>query len=31
MNMYIAICKAVADKASFEIVDKASMVDPREC
>jgi ABC-type branched-subunit amino acid transport system substrate-binding protein len=31
MNMYIAVCKAVADKASFEIVDKASMVDPREC
>ena len=31
MNMYIAVCKAVADKASFEIVDKAIMVDPREC
>jgi ABC-type branched-subunit amino acid transport system substrate-binding protein len=31
MNMYIAVCKTVADKASFEIVDKASMVDPREC
>ncbi len=31
MNMYIALCKVSADKPSFEIVDKAAMVDPREC
>jgi ABC-type branched-subunit amino acid transport system substrate-binding protein len=31
MNMYIAVCKVNADKASYEIVDKADMVDPREC
>ncbi len=31
MNMYTAACKVSSDKPSFEIVDKAAMVDPREC
>ncbi len=31
MNMYTAVCKVNGDKASYKIVDKADMVDPREC
>ncbi len=31
MNMYTAICRINAGKPYYEIVDKADMVDPREC
>jgi ABC-type branched-subunit amino acid transport system substrate-binding protein len=31
MNMYTAVCKVSGDKATYGIVDKADMVDPREC
>ena len=31
MNMYIAVCKNDAGKTRYEVVDKAVMVDPREC
>ncbi len=31
MNMYIARCKATGEKTSYEIISKASMVDPKEC
>ena len=31
MNMYTAVCKVTAGKPAYEIVDKADMVDPREC
>ena len=31
MNMYIAVCKNAAGKTRYEVIDKASMVDPREC
>ena len=31
MNMYTAVCKLNAGKPYYEIVDKADMVDPREC
>jgi ABC-type branched-subunit amino acid transport system substrate-binding protein len=31
MNMYTAMCKINGDKLYYEIVDKADMVDPREC
>jgi ABC-type branched-subunit amino acid transport system substrate-binding protein len=31
MNMYIAVCKNDAGKTRYEVVDKAAMVDPREC
>lgn len=31
MNMYIAICKNDAGKTRYEVIDKADMVDPREC
>jgi urea transport system substrate-binding protein len=31
MNMYTAVCRVTGDRPSFEIVDKAAMVDPREC
>jgi ABC-type branched-subunit amino acid transport system substrate-binding protein len=31
MNMYTAICKVTAGKPAYDIVDKADMVDPREC
>jgi branched-chain amino acid transport system substrate-binding protein len=31
MNMYTAVCKVSGDKPTYDIVDKADMVDPREC
>jgi ABC-type branched-subunit amino acid transport system substrate-binding protein len=31
MNMYTAVCKVTAGKPAYHIVDKADMVDPREC
>ena len=32
MNMYIAVCKnANGGKAHYEVIDKATMVDPKEC
>ena len=31
MNMYIAICRNDAGQTRYEVVDKADMVDPREC
>lgn len=31
MNMYIAICKNEGGKTRYEVIDKADMVDPREC
>jgi len=31
MNMYIAVCKNDAGKTRYEVVDKAALVDPREC
>jgi hypothetical protein len=31
MNMYTAVCRVTGGRPSFEIVDKAAMVDPREC
>jgi branched-chain amino acid transport system substrate-binding protein len=31
MNMYTAVCKVSGDKPSYQISDKADMVDPREC
>lgn len=31
MNMYIAVCKNDGGKTRYEVIDKASMVDPREC
>ena len=31
MNMYIATCRNDAGKTRYEVVDKAEMVDPREC
>jgi branched-chain amino acid transport system substrate-binding protein len=31
MNMYIAVCRNDAGKTRYEVVDKAAMVDPREC
>ncbi len=31
MNMYIAVCKSEGGKTRYDIIDKASMVDPREC
>jgi len=31
MNMYTAVCKVTDGKPAYEIVDKADMVDPREC
>ena len=31
MNMYIAQCKAHGDKASYDIISKYDMVDPKEC
>ncbi len=31
MNMYTAVCKVSADRPTYDIVDKADMVDPREC
>jgi len=31
MNMYIAVCKSTDGKTRYDIIDKASMVDPREC
>jgi len=31
MNMYIAVCKNDAGKTRYEVIDKAAMVDPREC
>lgn len=31
MNMYIAVCKNDAGKTRYEVIDKAEMVDPREC
>jgi len=31
MNMYIAVCKNEAGKAHYEVIDKATMVDSREC
>ncbi len=31
MNMYTAICKVSGEKPAYDIVDKADMVDPREC
>jgi ABC-type branched-subunit amino acid transport system substrate-binding protein len=31
MNMYIAVCKNEAGKTRYDVIDKAEMVDPREC
>ncbi len=31
MNMYIAICRNDAGRTRYEVVDRADMVDPREC
>jgi urea transport system substrate-binding protein len=31
MNMYIAVCKNDAGKAHYEVIDRATMVDPKEC
>ncbi|MDO9711573.1 substrate-binding protein [Paracraurococcus lichenis] len=31
MNMYIAICRNEGGKTRYEVIDKADMVDPREC
>jgi hypothetical protein len=31
MNMYIAVGKIDAGAVHFEVIDKATMVDPREC
>ena len=31
MNMYIAVCRNEAGRTRYEVVDKADMVDPREC
>jgi hypothetical protein len=31
MNMYIAVGKIDAGTVHFEVIDKATMVDPREC
>jgi len=31
MNMYIAVCKNDGGKTRYEVIDKTSMVDPREC
>ena len=31
MNMYIAVCKSEAGKTRYDVIDKADMVDPREC
>jgi ABC-type branched-subunit amino acid transport system substrate-binding protein len=31
MNMYTAVCKVSADRPTYDIVDKADMVDPQEC
>lgn len=31
MNMYIAVCRNEAGRTRYEVVDKAEMVDPREC
>lgn len=31
MNMYIAVCKSEAGKTRYDVIDKAEMVDPREC
>jgi ABC-type branched-subunit amino acid transport system substrate-binding protein len=31
MNMYIAVCKNDAGKPRYEVIDKAAMVDPKEC
>jgi len=29
--MYIAVCKSEAGKTRYDVIDKADMVDPREC
>jgi ABC-type branched-subunit amino acid transport system substrate-binding protein len=31
MNMYTAVCRNDAGKTRYEVIDKADMVDPREC
>ena len=31
MNMYIAVCKNEGGATRYEVIDKAAMVDPREC
>lgn len=31
MNMYIAVCRNDAGRTRYEVVDRAEMVDPREC
>ncbi|MBS0558853.1 MAG: substrate-binding protein [Proteobacteria bacterium] len=31
MNMYIAVCRNDAGKTRYEVIDKETMVDPREC
>jgi ABC-type branched-subunit amino acid transport system substrate-binding protein len=31
MNMYTAVCKVDAGKTRYEIIQKSSMVDPKEC
>ena len=31
MNMYIAVCRNEAGRTRYEVVDRAEMVDPREC
>ena len=31
MNMYIAVCKVDAGKTRYDVIEKANMVDPKEC
>ena len=31
MNMYIAVCRNEGGMTRYEVIDKAAMVDPREC
>jgi ABC-type branched-subunit amino acid transport system substrate-binding protein len=31
MNMYVAVCKVEGGKARYDVISKASMVDPKEC
>ena len=31
MNMYIAVCKSDGGKTHYDVIDKADMVDPKEC
>jgi ABC-type branched-subunit amino acid transport system substrate-binding protein len=31
MNMYLAVCRTVEDKARYDIIGKYPMVDPKEC